>query len=377
MPAAAHTSLTSRERVHRTLAFESTDRAPRDLWMAPMAQRRRRADVEQVLQRYPLDIGRAPVHWGESQRARILSLVEQPENVGNDASLGVGVGAEEFRSAFAAQCLVGEYRDEWGSEWRSLEAGAIGEVSKPAIEDWAQLASYTPPYELIDGLDVSPSHAFYQQSDRFLLAHSSVQPFQRLMFMRGLQQLMYDIGAESPELEDLLRLIHGYNVRELMALSSASADGITFKDDWGTQTSLLISPRSWRRLFKPLYAEYCDIIHRAGKRVFFHSDGCISSIYPDLIEVGVDAINSQLFCMDIEALALVAKGKITLWGEIDRQNVLAMGKPGDVRRAVQRVWNAFGGNGGLFAQCVWGGDTPTENIYAVMETWLEVAGGAS
>lgn len=370
----APAGMTGRERVHRTLAFQAVDRVPRDLWVTPMAQRRRRADVEHILQRFPLDVARAPLTWGASRRAQILSLQNEMADIENDASLGVGVGAEEFRSAFAAQCLVGTFRDEWGSEWRSLEAGVIGEVARPAIEDWSQMASFAPPYELLEGLDISPSHAFYATCDGFVLAHSAVQPFQRLMFVRGLQQLLIDIGSEAPELEDLLRLIHQYNVRELKLLVAASADGITFKDDWGTQTSLLISPRSWRRLFKPLYAEYCDIIHAAGKRAFFHSDGCISAIYPDLIEAGVDAINSQLFCMDIEALAAVAKGQITLWGEIDRQNILARGTPTDVRCAVARVWRAFGSSGGLFAQCVWGADTPTANVEAVFQTWLELPG---
>ena len=46
----------------------------------------------------------------------------------------------------------------------------------------------------------------------------------------------------------------------------------------------------------------CDILHAHGKSVFFHSDGHIESIFPDLVEIGVDAVNSQLFCMDIEKL---------------------------------------------------------------------------
>jgi len=323
------------------------------------------------MRRYPLDIGLVPVRWGRSQRAAILSLRGQAPGSEGDAALGVGVGAEEFRSAFAAQCLIGAFRDEWGSEWRSLEAGVIGEVSRPAIADWSDLSRFTPPHELLDGLDVTPSHDSYARTDRFVIAHSAVQPFQRLMFLRGLEQLLIDIGLNAPQLHDLLRLIHEYNVRELRLLSAASADAIAFKDDWGTQTSLLISPRTWRRLFKPLYAEYCDIVHRAGKRAFFHSDGHIAAIYPDLIDAGIDAVNSQLFCMDIEALADVARQRITLWGEIDRQGVLARGTPEDVRNAVLRVRRAFRGDGGLIAQCVWGSDTPTENVAAVFAAWDE------
>lgn len=44
----------------------------------------------------------------------------------------------------------------------------------------------------------------------------------------------------------------------------------------------------WRRISGG--QNYCDILHRKGKYAFFHSDGNIEAIYPDLIEIGVDAV---------------------------------------------------------------------------------------
>jgi uroporphyrinogen-III decarboxylase len=143
-------------------------------------------------------------------------------------------------------------------------------------------------------------------------------------------------------------------------------------DDWGAQHQLLISPEMWRAIFKPLYAEYCEIIHGAGKFAFMHSDGHITAIYPDLIEIGVDALNAQLFCMDIESLAERFQGRITFWGEIDRQQVLPFGTPNEVKAAVRRVRRALDdGTGGVIAQCEWGNDVPAENVAAVFEAWQE------
>ena len=63
--------------------------------------------------------------------------------------------------------------------------------------------------------------------------------------------------------------------------------------------------------------------------------------------------------MDIESLAEKYKGKVTFWGEIDRQHVLPFGTPDDVREAVTRVRRALDdGNGGLIGQCEWGKDDP-------------------
>jgi uroporphyrinogen decarboxylase len=105
--------------------------------------------------------------------------------------------------------------------------------------------------------------------------------------------------------------------------------------------------------------------------VFMHSDGNIESIYPDLIEIGVDALNSQLFCMDIEKLGEQYAGKIAFWGEIDRQWVLPFGTTEEVRNAVKRVARVLLKNKrtGVFAQCEWGVKDPKENIRAVFEEW--------
>lgn len=147
-------------------------------------------------------------------------------------------------------------------------------------------------------------------------------------------------------------------------------DAVHFMDDWGSKTSLLINPAIWREVFKPKYKDYCDLIHSYGKYTFFHTDGFIEPIIGDLIEVGVDALNSQLFVMNIEEIAKKYKGKITFWGEIDRQKVLAFGTEKDVYEAVMRVRQAFDdGNGGVIALCEYGKYNHPENIRAVFKAW--------
>lgn len=90
------------------------------------------------------------------------------------------------------------------------------------------------------------------------------------------------------------------------------------------------------------------------------------------MEVGIDAINSQLFAMNIEELGKKYKGKITFWGEIDRQRVLPFGTPKTVHEAVMRVRRALDdGTGGVIAQCEWGKNDPIDNIRAVFKAWNE------
>jgi uroporphyrinogen decarboxylase len=111
-------------------------------------------------------------------------------------------------------------------------------------------------------------------------------------------------------------------------------------------------------------------LRKAGKYVFFHSDGHIRAILPDLIDIGISALNSQLYCMDIEEIGREFAWKITFWGELDRQHIQPFGTPAEVREAVRRIRRALDRNrGGLFAQTEWGKLDPYENIDALFDEW--------
>jgi hypothetical protein len=126
-------------------------------------------------------------------------------------------------------------------------------------------------------------------------------------------------------------------------------------------------------MFKPLYKDYCDLIHSYDKFVFMHSDGFIQDIYPDIIEIGVNAINSQIFCMDFEFLSSIAKGKITFWGEIDRQHIIPSKNPIDGRNAVRKVASKlYEPRGGIIFQSEFGIGANPETLIAIFEEWENI-----
>jgi uroporphyrinogen decarboxylase len=104
-----------------------------------------------------------------------------------------------------------------------------------------------------------------------------------------------------------------------------------------------------------------------------HSDGYILDIYEDLIEIGVDAINSQLFCMDMKEIASIAKGKITFWGEIDRQHILPSKDPQIGRDSVREVAKyLYDPRGGVIAQFEFGIGANPETALAIFDEWVQV-----
>jgi hypothetical protein len=265
---------------------------------------------------------------------------------------------------------AGTYIDDWGSVWRLAEPGVLGEVKQPVLADWSRLSTFRPPLDRILSRDWDYINKECDRSESFMLSDACARPFERLQFLRGTENLYIDLAYDTPEIRTLIRMVHDYYREVVTCWANSNVDAVMLMDDWGSNISLLIQPDMWRAVFKPIYREFCEIIHRTGKYVFFHSDGFIEAIFDDLIEIGVDALNSQLFCMDIEGLAARHKGKITFWGEIDRQQVLPFGTPSDVKEAVARVRRALDDpRGGVIAQCEWGKDNTRENVEAVFDAW--------
>lgn len=334
--------MTGRERVKDCLEFASPDRPPRDLWALPYATLFRQDELDAFLSEYPLDM--------ETVRSSPDWLAKMRSTIGQ----------------------AGQYEDDWGSVWSVGEPGVIGEVKNPVLADWSGLDVFQPPWHLIKERNLDLINRRCAESDRFVCSETCARPFERMQFLRGTEELFIDIAYGSKEFFQLLGMVHEFYLEDIRCWCRSDVDGVFLMDDWGSNDSLLINPDTWRQIFKPLYREYCDIIHSAGKYVFFHTDGHTQAIFADFIEVGFDAVNAQLFCMDIEKLAQDFKGRVTFWGEIDRQYVLPFGTPEEVRQAVMRVRNALDdGTGGVIAQCEWGKNNPEENIRTVFDTWNE------
>jgi uroporphyrinogen decarboxylase len=338
--------MTSRERVRRSLERDQPDRVPRETWILPIAYHEHgERRVEEFVRRWPNDIGHPAV-----SSPKFLALQQ----------------GDPYE--------VGRYRDEWGCVFENAQRGVIGQVKRPLLDDWSKLDALRPPVEALDW-DIEEVDRQCAASDKFMLAQCCPRPFERMQFLRGSQQLYLDIARNSAELHELMRIVHEFFCREVERWAQTAVDGITFMDDWGAQDRLLIAPARWRALFKPLYADYARIAHDRGKKLFMHSDGHIFDIYEELIEVGVDAINSQLFCMDLPEIGRRFKGRITFWGEIDRQHVLPAEDPAVARAAVgQVVEHLYDPAGGVIAQFELGAGARLENAEAIYKAWVDLTG---
>lgn len=333
-------NLTSRELVLNTLNFKNTEgRVPRQLWVLPWAEINYKKELEKI---------KADFEWDFDGPESTLSNPPQ---------------------TFGDPCEIGEYIDEWGCKFTNIHRGIIGEVKEPLVkdDDWGDADKITIPEGLLS-FDINEVNRSCQKNSKFLFANACPRPFEQLQFIRGTADLYMDLMDPPKAMLEFIEKMHDFYCRLLSKWAKTDVDALNMMDDWGSQQSLLINPELWVKYFKPMYKDYIDIAHNHGKKIFMHSDGHILAIIPHLIDLGLDAVNSQIFCMGTDKLKQF-KGKITFWGEIDRQHLIPEGTLPEIDQAVKSVYDALWQDGGCIAQCEFGPGGNPDNVYQIYKSW--------
>jgi len=335
--------MNSRERVKRAIEFRKPDRAPISHAVLPAAYLQYGQPLAEILAEHREDFG-----WDY--------MDDQPP--------------EDYPALYK----VGRNTDDFGTVWYGEWLGICGVPSEWPVTDLASYAEYRWPADFTAG---PPDGRLYSghmcgYDDRWYPRGAWITFFEQLQQLRGMENLMMDLALEPSELGRLMDDLLAFNLRWIEKWTVLEYDGLHFADDWGAQQALMIRPATWRRLFKPRYAEMFKRVHDAGMHVWFHSDGYINEILGDLIEIGVDVINAQVAVVGHDWIARNARGKITFRTDVDRQHVMPFGSPSEVKEEVHRTFEACGTpEGGIVACGEVGPDVPLENIRAMYEAFRE------
>jgi hypothetical protein len=213
-------------------------------------------------------------------------------------------------------------RDEWGSLWENLGAANLGQVKDVPLKDWREWDKLTVPDVRDERRWEAMRTARAQAGGRFLLA-SGVSLYERVHFIRGLENTWTDIYDQPENLGRLLDLLVDMNLHAIARSAAAGADGYFFADDWGLQDRLMISPAKWREIWKPRYARVYGACHTAGLSTWLHSCGHIVDILDALIEIGLDVIHmDQQENMGLERLGKRFGGRLTFFAPVDIQTAM-------------------------------------------------------
>ncbi len=202
-------------------------------------------------------------------------------------------------------------------------------------------------------------------------------PFERAHAMQGMEPFLLNMAMYPDFARALLEKIAHY-CKQLMGHFleelGDNVDIIKIGDDLGIQKGLMISPKMYRDILKPVHADLISFIKsRTNAKVLFHSCGDVAPLIGDFIEIGVDILNPiQTSAGSISDLASLKKrfGKnMVFCGGIDTHRILPFGSVEEVREEVRRVMQLLGPGGGCMIGAVHTvmNDVPPENVLAMVD----------
>jgi uroporphyrinogen decarboxylase len=202
-------------------------------------------------------------------------------------------------------------------------------------------------------------------------------PFERAIGLMGMENFLPHmvrnrefVLALLTKITELCKSLMGHFLAEL----GENVDVIKIGDDLGTQAGLLISPKMYREMIKPLHADYIRFIkERTKAKVFFHTDGDVFDLLDDFVEIGVDILNpiqtSAGKMADLGTLKKRYGKQLCFCGAIDTHHFLPYATPEEVHQEVRRVISILAPGGGYMVAAVHTimDEVSPENILAMVD----------
>jgi len=270
------------------------------------------------------------------------------------------------------------YVDEWNVGWKATSyetpfgIGRYTDVEAHPLADDEAISSYKTPDPYRPELYEPVRKMIKKYKEEYwIVGVAKTTIFECAWALRGLEQLLVDFLVDPDTAESVLSIPYSYHLKVAKELVRMGVDMIWIGDDVGSQKSMMISPDMWRKYLKPLMADLISELRSINKNIViaYHSDGVITPIIPELIDIGLDVLNPvQPNCMDIEELKNNYGRQLSFWGGIDQQSVLPFSSSEEVFSETKRVQSILGKDGGYIAGPTHNVqlDVPLENFWAMV-----------
>jgi uroporphyrinogen decarboxylase len=260
------------------------------------------------------------------------------------------------------------YVDIFGSEWRT---GAFPHLERAPLQE-ATLAGYRFPERFeLNFVEGSLKDFFAQHNQHFVMCGIAYGFFDRGWALRGMENFLMDFIASPWFVEELFEILTEHYLDLIDRIGAYPFDGIRFGDDWGYQRGVLVGVDRWRRYVKPGLKKIFGCARDKGLVVMVHSDGDVTELIPDLIEMGVQILNPlQPEAMDVLDIKARYGRDLCLNGGISSQFTLPRGTEREVRREVEACLRFLGKGGGYVASPAKAilPDVPLANAAALIDT---------
>jgi uroporphyrinogen decarboxylase len=173
-------------------------------------------------------------------------------------------------------------------------------------------------------------------------------PFKLSWKLRGgMENLLIDYALDPELVHRMASISTDYNLAAIDHAATIGIDAIAMEGDLAGSTNLIMSPGHFKEYIRPYLEKIVSYAHKKGLKIIKHSDGNIWQILDDLVEIGFDGIHPiQPQCMDIGEVKEYLKDKACIIGNIDCQELLPNGSPGEVDEVVKETIKTAAPGGG-------------------------------
>ncbi len=266
------------------------------------------------------------------------------------------------------------FEDQWGIIQRVGRDEKYVEWIAGPLQDLEDPDNYSFPTvdDLVDAPDLAQRVQDYK-AQGFLVSSGVTQPYKLSWMLRGMERFLMDYLLNPDFVNKLYDKIYGLWTEIARRCVGAGVDMFAIGGDIAMHDRIIMGANTWRRFDKPRLAAMFSELRAINPEVhlYIHSDGNLTEIMDDLIEVGFDVIDPiQPECMDPIEVKQRWGDRITLHGCGSLQKVLPFGTVTDVRNHVVELIEKCGHNGGLVLRPsnAIGFDVPIQNVVTFYET---------
>jgi uroporphyrinogen decarboxylase len=258
-------------------------------------------------------------------------------------------------------------RDMWGVQWRKTEEDLLSYPVEHPIDDIEKLLSCTFPDPHAAGLfDEAGDEA--DPINRLVVGCHFTALFERLQALCGMDRALIWMLEDQEKIASFLLRLAAWNIEIARSYIRLGVEAGRISDDYGSQTTLLMTPDLWKRTVKPALAQIVEFYKNHRCLVVIHSCGNVISILPDLVEMGIDVFNIQTAANDLASIKRRYGNRITILGGVDTQSIMTQGTPDQVREATLKAIRELGEGGGLILEPDQHILMPRENLEALIQT---------